>query len=194
MATGRILGEKALSLTEGRLFPIAFSFGISIMILAYSIGHLTGGHMNPAVSLMMVFKRQMSVTKMVSYWIAQFVGATLGAALVWGSTSGIQGNDDASFGGLTIDRPPLTLGVNSLDSSITVWNGFLLEFMGSFVFFFVIAQTALDKRGIGSTSFPAIPIGFSLIVVHLCLIPFTGCGKSERESFSVWIFPKGGDN
>jgi aquaporin Z len=175
MATGRFLSGENLTMDVGRLFPIAFGFGISIMVLAYSIGHLTGGHMNPAVSLMMVFKRQMSFTKMLSYWLAQFIGATLGAALVWGSISGAQ-QKPGTFGNTTIGRPPLGLGSNGLDSSITVFNGFLLEFMGSFIFFFVIAQTALDNRGIATTSFPAIPIGFSLIVVHLCLIPFTGCG------------------
>jgi hypothetical protein len=57
-----------------------------------------------------------------------------------------------------------------LFDGITTGNGFLLEFMGSFFFYFVIAQTALDKRGIGGSMFPAIPIGFSLIVVHILLI------------------------
>ena len=55
--------------------------------------------------------------------------------------------------------------------------------MGSFFFYFVIAQTALDKRGIASTPFPAIPIGLILIVVHICLIPFTGCGVNPARTF-----------
>jgi aquaporin Z len=175
MATGRWLSEEFLSMDVGRLLPIAFGFGVSIMFLAFSIGHLTGGHMNPAVSLMMVFKRQMSWTKMACYWLAQFVGALLGASLVWGGTSGVQ-NQSRLFGAIEIGRPPLGLGATTLDPAISVGNGFLLEFMGSFVFYFVIAQTALDTRGIAKSMFPAIPIGFSLIVVHLCLIPFTGCG------------------
>ena len=174
MATGRQLSTSFLIEDISRLLPIAFGFGISIMFLVFSIGHLTGGHMNPAVSLMMVLKRQISWTRMFSYWLAQFVGAMLGASLVWGAVSGTQGITHALGG--TVDRPPLALGATTLDPVITPGNGFILEFMGSFVFYFVIAQTALDKRGLAGSMFPSIPIGFSLIVVHLGLIPFTGCG------------------
>jgi glycerol uptake facilitator-like aquaporin len=178
MSTGRWLSEQFLSGDIARLLPIAFGFGISIMFLAFSIGHITGGHMNPGVSLMMVFKRQMSWTKMLCYWLAQFAGALLGAALAWGGTSGTT-NAENAYGDVYVGRPPLGLGANTLDPAISAGNGFLLEFMGSFVFYFVIAQTALDERGIAKTNFPAIPIGFSLIVVHLSLIPFTGCGALQ---------------
>ena len=62
-------------------------------------------------------------------------------------------------------------------------NGFLAEFTGSVVFFFVIAQTALDKRGIATTPFPALPIGLILVAVHVCLIPLTGCGVNPARTF-----------
>lgn len=55
--------------------------------------------------------------------------------------------------------------------------------MGSFFFYFVIAMAALDERGIAKTSFPGIPIGLSLVVVHICLIPFTGCGVNPARTF-----------
>jgi glycerol uptake facilitator-like aquaporin len=56
--------------------------------------------------------------------------------------------------------------------------------MGSFFFYFVVSQTALDKNGtLAKTSFPAIPIGFSLVVVNICLIPFTGCGVNPARTF-----------
>jgi len=144
------------------------SFGVSIMVLAYSIGHITGGHMNPAVSLLMFFRRQMSIYKMLCYWFAQFVGAMLGASLTWGCISNLAGSE--MYEDSVYPRPPFNLGSTTLDASISTGNGFLLEFIGSFIFFFVIAQTALDKRGIAESFFPAIPIGFSLIVTHICLI------------------------
>jgi aquaporin Z len=149
------------------VLPIAMVFGVSIMVLAYSIGHMTGGHMNPGVSCLMFFRRQMSFIKMISYWIAQFVGGILGASITWGCISGLQG--DAMLDSV-YPKPPFNLGSTTLFDGITTGNGFLLEFMGSFFFYFVIAQTALDKRGIGSSMFPAIPIGFSLVVVHILLI------------------------
>ncbi|CAB9525932.1 Lens fiber major intrinsic protein [Seminavis robusta] len=185
------LGQGAAE-DVGRVLPIAMAFGISIMTLAYSIGHLTGGHMNPAVSLLMFFRRQMSATKMIFYWIAQFVGAILGASLTWGCVSSLAG--DPVLNG-EFKRPPFHLGANTLDPTMTAGNGFLLEFMGSVVFFFVIAQTALDKRGIADSMFPAIPIGFSLVVVHICLIPFTGCGVNPARTFgpSIVVCMAGGD-
>jgi len=159
-----------------RIFPIAFSFGITIMALAYAIGHMTGGHMNPGVSLLMFFERQMSFTKMICYWSAQFLGAILASFLVWGSVSGLTGEDG-------IESAPFLLGSTTLDGKITMGNGFLLELMGSFFFYFVISKTALDKKGIADTGLPAIPIGFSLVVVHICLIPFTGCGVNPARTF-----------
>lgn len=159
-----------------RIFPIAFSFGITIMALAYAIGHITGGHMNPGVSLLMFFERQMSFTKMICYWSAQFLGAILASFLVWGSVSGLTGEDG-------IESAPFLLGSTTLDGKITMGNGFLLELMGSFFFYFVISKTALDKKGIADTGLPAIPIGFALVVVHICLIPFTGCGVNPARTF-----------
>lgn len=130
--------------------------------------------MNPGVSLLMFFRRQISFPKMMTYWMAQFLGALLGAALTWGCVSGLAGADKAlqdQFSGLAeFSRPPFELGSTTLNSKITTGNGFLIEFMGSFFFYLVIAQTALDKRGIAETAFPAFPIGFILIVVHICLI------------------------
>jgi glycerol uptake facilitator-like aquaporin len=169
VSTGRKLAGQGGIEDVARILPIAFSFGISIMCLAYAVGHITGGHMNPGVSLMMVFQRQMSFPKMICYWLAQFVGATLGSSILWGSVNALTGESKSAGG--TYDRPPFDLGATTLDSTLSSANGFLLELMGSFFFYFVISQTALDKKGIADSFFPAIPVGFSLIVVHICLIP-----------------------
>ena len=87
------------------------------------------------------------------------------------------------FDGSLVNRPPFLLGSTTLNERISVGSGFLLELMGSIIFYFVIAQTALDTRGVASTSFPGIPIGLSLVVVHICLIPFTGCGVNPARTF-----------
>lgn len=168
VSTGRKLAGQGGIEDVGRIMPIAFSFGVSILVLAYSMGHLTGGHMNPGVSFLMFLKGQLSIMKMLCYWAAQFVASILASSLVWGSVSGLTGSAKNSGG--VFERPPFLLGATTLDPSLSTGNGFLLEFMGSFFFYFVISQTALDKRGIASSFFPAIPIGFSLVVVHICLI------------------------
>jgi len=158
VSTGRKLVGQGGVEDVARILPIAMSFGISILAMAYSMGHISGGHMNPGVSLLAYFRRRISGQKMLCYWFCQFLGAIIGASLTWGSTSNLSGisksNDDV------VHRPPFDLGSTVLDDQLSQGNGFLLEFMGSFFFYFVIAQTALDKRGIGGTNFPAIPIGF----------------------------------
>ena len=188
VSTGTKLGGGSGSGEDvARIFPIAFSFGIMIMCLAYSIGHITGGHMNPGVSLMMFLQRQISLTKMMCYWVAQLVGAMLGSCLVWASVRSLAGADKGENG--TYRDPPFMLGSTTLDGTLSPGNGFLLELFGSFFFYFVISQTAIDRGdgGIAKSSIPAIPIGFSLIVVHICLIPFTGCGVNPARTFGPAI-------
>jgi len=182
VSTGKQQQEEGIAVFGlARILPVAFVFGISIMSLAFSIGHLTGGHMNPAVSLTMYFKCKMSFTKMLCYWVAQFIGALVGAALTWGCCSGLA---NMEFQGALVGSPPYNLGSNGPQGDfVTVGNMFLIELMGSFMFFFVIAQTACDERGTATSLFPAIPIGFVLIVVHICLIPFTGCGVNPARTF-----------
>mmetsp|Transcript_34157 Transcript_34157/g.50191 ORF Transcript_34157/g.50191 Transcript_34157/m.50191 type:complete len:286 (-) Transcript_34157:204-1061(-) len=155
------------------LFPIAFAFGISITVLVYSIGHVTGGHMNPGVSLLMYFKREMSLWKMLIYMVCQGLGAMIGSAMVLGTAQSIVQSNGGTY----------NLGQNSLSSTTSVGSAFLVEIVGSFMFYFVIAQTALDKKGVAKTSFPPLPIGLSLVVVHICLIPFTGCGINPARTF-----------
>lgn len=183
VSTGSMLNiDQGDAADVARILPIAVCFGVSILALAHSIGHLTGGHMNPGVSFLMFLRRQISAVKMASYIVCQLIGALLASALVWGSSSGLQGTS-AVGGSISIDKPPFTLGSTTLNPNLTTGNGFLLELMGSFFFYFVIAQTALDKRGIATTAFPAIPIGLILVVVHVCLIPFTGCGVNPARTF-----------
>ena len=136
--------------------------------------------MNPGVSFLMFLQRKMSFTKMLCYSLAQCIGAILAASLVWGSASDL--SDQSSYEE-AFDGPPFLLGSTTLDKQISSGNGFLLELMGSFFFYFVISQTALDTTGIAKTSLPAIPIGFSLVVVHICLVPFTGCGVNPARTF-----------
>ena len=105
LATGSQLVTEAGEINTqsvGKIMPIATAFGMAIATLVYATGHLTGGHMNPGVSLLMYLRRQISLPKMICYWLAQFVGALLGSAIVWGSVSAA--NTDV------VGRPPLDIG------------------------------------------------------------------------------------
>jgi len=83
VSTGvKLVGQGNVSENVARILPIAMTFGVTILAMAYSVGHITGCHLNPGVSLLMFFRRKMSAQKMLCYWIAQLVGSVMGAALV----------------------------------------------------------------------------------------------------------------
>src|SRR6202008_1057567 len=69
---------------------IALSFGFSIVALAYGLGPISGGHVNPAVSLGMFLAGRMSAKDMITYWVAQFAGALVGAAILAGISGGME--------------------------------------------------------------------------------------------------------
>lgn len=173
VSTGaKLTAQGNTSEDVARILPIAMAFGVSILALASSIGHLTGGHMNPGVTLLMFFKRKISAQKMLCYWFCQFLGSIIASSLVWGSSSELDGTLATGTDEVVIFRPPFNLGATTLSDNISVGNGFLLELMGSFLFYFVIAQTALDKRGMADTALAPIPIGLILVVVHICLVRY----------------------
>lgn len=76
------LGSMAAFTSGGNLILIAFGFGFALMIALYSVGHISGGHFNPAVSLAMRLSGALSTADMIGYWIAQVVGAILASLAV----------------------------------------------------------------------------------------------------------------
>ena len=76
------LGSMAVLGSDGNLVIIAFGFGIALMIALYAVGHISGGHFNPAVSLAMRLGGALSTSDMIGYWVAQVVGAILASLAV----------------------------------------------------------------------------------------------------------------
>ena len=76
------IGSLAALSSGGNLLIVAFGFGIALMIALYSVGHISGGHFNPAVSLAMRLGGVLSTTDMIGYWVAQVVGAVLASLAV----------------------------------------------------------------------------------------------------------------
>mmetsp|Transcript_8583 Transcript_8583/g.12812 ORF Transcript_8583/g.12812 Transcript_8583/m.12812 type:complete len:346 (+) Transcript_8583:48-1085(+) len=191
IATGEFLTQDGVARenTVGRLMPIAMAFGMTIMVLVYSTGNLSGGHINPAVTLFLCLIQQISPPRAVAYIIAQLLGAVLGSALTWGATSGM-GSDD-------VGSPPFALGANSLNSDLTSGNGFLFEMMGTFLLCLVILLTAVRGGGPtdGQPNLAPLCIGFSIFIAHIVLIPFTGCGINPARTFGPAVVNSfAGDN
>ena len=151
-------------------FLTAAAFGLVIVAMAYSIGNVSGCHINPAVSLAMLVSGKMSVADFFGYVVAQFAGATLGALAL----RGLLGPDSG-------------LGTNGLyDGKIVA--SLLIEIVLTFIF--VIAILGVTSK-IENSSVAGIVIGLSLTLVHILGIHFTGTSVNPARSFGPAIFVGG---
>ncbi|MDQ0463623.1 aquaporin Z [Caulobacter ginsengisoli] len=157
---------------------IALAFGFAIVAMAYGIGPISGCHVNPAVSLGAFIAGRMSAREMVIYWVAQFAGATVGAAILWyiANAGGLGGS----------------LGANG-------WGeGYLGEFPMQAAFAFEVVMTALfvivilGSTGAGSSpGFAGLAIGITLAVIHIVGIQVTGVSVNPARSFGPAILVQG---
>ena len=149
----------------------ALAFGLVIVAMAYSIGNISGCHINPAVSIAMLVSKKMSFKDFIGYVIFQFAGAIAGAAVLMA----LVGKDSG-------------LGANALyngDAGIS----FLIEIILTFVF--VISILGVTSKE-GNSAVSGIVIGLSLTLVHILGISFTGTSVNPARSFGPALFV-GGD-
>lgn len=148
----------------------ALAFGLVIVAMAYSIGNISGCHINPAVSIAMLINKSLSFKDFIGYIIAQFAGATAGAAVLMA----IVGKESG-------------LGANGLyNGDILV--SFIIEVILTFVF--VIAILGVTSKAENS-SVSGIVIGLTLTLVHILGISFTGTSVNPARSFGPAIFVGG---
>mmetsp|Transcript_30684 Transcript_30684/g.67394 ORF Transcript_30684/g.67394 Transcript_30684/m.67394 type:complete len:306 (-) Transcript_30684:194-1111(-) len=181
----------------GAIVGIALGFGITISVLAYGIGHLSGGHINPAVTFSFMVLKLQSIKAGLLYMLAQFSGAFLGALILWGCTSSLTaacGDGEEDINGVcessaTSDGgygPAFGLGVNAVGPRVSSGSAFLIECMGTYLLVFTVLNTAVDSKSAAGNAAP-IAIGWSVLVAHLVLVPFTGCGINPARSFGPMI-------
>ena len=149
----------------------ALAFGLVIVAMAYSIGNVSGCHINPAVSIAMLLSGKLSFVDFIGYVIAQFAGAIAGAAALMGFV----GKDSG-------------LGANALyDGNILL--SFLIEVILTFVF--VIAILGVTSK-VSNGAVSGLVIGLTLTLVHILGISFTGTSVNPARSFGPALFV-GGD-
>ncbi|XP_076001183.1 aquaporin-1-like [Genypterus blacodes] len=144
---------------------VSLAFGLAIATLAQSLGHISGAHLNPAVTLGMLTSCQISLFKAVMYIVAQMLGSALASGIVYGA------------------RPSGTeaLGLNALNG-VTASQGVGIELLATFqLVLCVIAVT--DKRRRDVTGSAPLAIGLSVCLGHLAAISYTGCGINPARSF-----------
>ncbi|MFF3489757.1 MIP family channel protein [Streptomyces sp. NPDC002795] len=161
---------------------IALAFGFTLLALAYALGPISGCHVNPAVTLGMLCARRIDVGTAVRYWIAQFVGGIVGAALLFLLAKQVPGlQTKGAFGSNGYgDRS---------DVHINMGGAFLAEVVLTFLLVFVVLAVTHRVAVVG---FDGLPIGIALAVIHLVGIPLTGTSVNPARSLGPAIFA-GGD-
>jgi aquaporin Z len=151
---------------------VALAFGLTVLTMAYAIGHISGCHLNPAVSVGLASAGRFPKSHVLPYAIAQVFGAILGAAVVYFIASG-QPNFTLS-GGLASNG----YGVHS-PGGYSLSSGFVTEVVMTFMFLMIILG-ATDVRA--PKGFAPIAIGLGLTLIHLISIPVTNTSVNPARS------------
>lgn len=146
---------------------IAFCFGISVATIVWGIGHVSGGHINPAVTSAFLITRRISFAKAIFYISAQCIGAIFGALILKGVTP------YQRWG---------TLGNTMLNDEMEAGRAFGVELMITFVLVFTVFASCDGKRNDLKGSAP-LTIGLSVTMCHLFAIPLTGSSMNSARSF-----------
>ncbi|XP_010543744.1 PREDICTED: probable aquaporin PIP1-4 [Tarenaya hassleriana] len=156
---------------------IAWAFGGMIFALVYCTAGISGGHINPAVTLGLFLARKLSLTRAVFYMVMQCLGAICGAGVV----KGFQGKSNfQSLGG----------GANVVNHGYTKGDGLGAEIIGTFVLVYTVFSATDAKRSARDSHVPILaplPIGFAVFLVHLATIPITGTGINPARSLGAAI-------
>jgi aquaporin Z len=171
--TAMLVGCDAAS--GGGYILTALAFGLSIVAMAYSIGNISGCHINPAVSLAVLISGGMSVTDFVGYVIAQCLGALAGSGIL-AAIFGLGGVTDMT-GGFGSN------GLGGVNGSIAA--GLLVEIVLTFIFVMAILGVTSKKAKHGS--FGGLVIGLTLVLVHILGIGLTGTSVNPARSIGPAI-------
>lgn len=156
------------------------AFGLSVVAMAYTIGNISGCHINPAITLGVWSSGRMSGKEAGMYMLFQCIGAIIASFVLWilvhtGNEAGI----NAVFNSTT------TTGANTfMDGNIVP--AFLAELIFTFIFVLVVLGSTDEKKGAGN--FAGLAIGLTLVLVHIACIPITGTSVNPARSVGPAIF------
>lgn len=158
---------------------VALAFGLTVLIMAYAVGHISGGHFNPAVTLGLIAGGRFPLSQALPYIIAQLAGATAAAAVLYLVAAGQSGFDVTASGFASNGFAEHSPGGYSLLA------GMVIEVVLTAVFLIVI-MGATDKGA--PTGFAPIAIGLALTLIHLVSIPVTNTSVNPARSTGVALF------
>lgn len=183
-----VLGGVGTAVLHGEAvgtLGIAFAFGLSLLVMAYAIGPISGCHINPAVTLGVLLKKGMTAAEAGVYWVAQVLGGILGALLVLCFAKGGDGGYDAGEKGLAVN------GYADLSpAGFDLASAFTVELALTALLVFVVLSTT---HRIANAAFAGIPIGLVLVLIHLISIPMTNTSVNPARSIGPALMV-GGDS
>jgi aquaporin Z len=163
------------------LLGVSFAFGLSVLTMAYAVGHVSGGHFNPAVTVGLCTARRFLGRDVIPYVLAQLAGAIVGAGILYVIASGKVGFDvNSGFASNGYDR--YSPGGYSLTAALTA------EVVATF-FFLIIILGATNKRA--PQALAGVAIGLALTLIHLVTIPVTNTSVNPARSTGPAIFVGG---
>src|SRR5579864_4214438 len=159
---------------------VAFAFGLTVLTMAYAVGHISGGHFNPAVTIGLWSAGRCANKHVIPYIIAQVVGALVASYVLWMIASGKPGWAPGGFA--SNGYGDLSPGKYSLVACV------VMEFVMTFFFLLIIVGTT--SKGAAS-GFAGIPIGLALTLIHLVSIPVTNTSVNPARSTGPALFAGG---
>ncbi len=159
---------------------VAFAFGLTLLTMAYAVGHISGGHFNPAVTVGLWAGGRCPAADVVPYIVSQVIGAIAAAAVLYLIASGKTGWVPGGFA--SNGYGDLSPGKYSLGAC------FAMEFLMTFFFLLIIIGCTSKGAAVG---FAGIPIGLALTLIHLVSIPVTNTSVNPARSTGPALFAGG---
>jgi aquaporin Z len=154
----------------------ALAFGLSVVAMAYTIGGISGCHINPAITLGCWLTGRMNSKDAIGYICGQVVGAFIGSALLALLVNNVDGMEGT--------------GANDLQAGVTMIGGLLAEIIFTCVFVLVVLGATSKTNG-ATNNFAGLAIGLSLVLVHLVCIRYTGTSVNPARSLAPAVFQGG---
>lgn len=178
-------GVAVVANPAGRWVATALAFGLVIVAMAYSIGNVSGCHINPAVSLAMLIRKELTFKEFLLYVASQFVGALVGSLLLGlclrGEFTALGGNEIQPLL-MDVEQSSILAAPVYVTNAMSYVSAFLVEVLLTFVF--VIAILGVTDKSKHDGKHAGIVIGLVLTLVHLFGLGFTGTSVNPARSFA----------
>ena len=164
--------------TPAGVVGTAIAFGLTVVAMAYTIGGISGCHINPAITFAVALSGKLSWKDAIGYWVGQFIGGIIAGALLLAVAN-------------VVSAPDLTgaLGSNAVANAGGIWGAALVECIATFLFVLVVLGVTDEKTG--NANLAGLVIGLTLILVHLVCINLTGTSVNPARSFGPALFAGG---